>query len=423
MRILYVATTRARERLILAASQKRKTCTEIVTNGFYFGGGPLPAWLLGACQSPLDWILYAFSDRKALHEAFQTALAGQCRDDSLFAFTFHGQTELAELSQFVINLKKAKSSPHKEQRTKPGECKAIINSQLSIINESLAWRYRFGDAPSLPAKTSVSELTHRNDEFVRLDYSKALDRRPACLAALEPGRAGALDSRLLGSATHLAIAALDLHRPVTGDAIRTAIEKLAADGALSPTVAAQIDRDSILTFFQGDLGRLALDAENRVHCEWPFTFALPAHELSSPRDQGRGTRDRRREMTDEGPLFAQGQVPGSGSLKRSLGMAAANTLHASRFTSDESIVVQGIIDVLIQTPQGLIVIDFKTDNISAGHATERAELYRGQLDLYARAASAILNTPTAGKWLYFLAPRRAVEISPTFAVRHQNRHF
>jgi ATP-dependent helicase/nuclease subunit A len=91
-------------------------------------------------------------------------------------------------------------------------------------------------------------------------------------------------------------------------------------------------------------------------------------------------------------------------------MAAADTLHASRFTSDESIVIQGIIDMLIQTPQGLVVIDFKTDNITASQAPQRAELYRGQLDLYARAASAILKTPKAGKSLYFLAPRRAVEI-------------
>jgi ATP-dependent helicase/nuclease subunit A len=264
----------------------------------------------------------------------------------------------------------------------------------------LAWRYRFGDAHLLPAKTSVSELTHRNDEFVRLDYSKALDLRPARLAAAEPGRAGTLDSRLLGSATHLVIAALDLHRPVTADAIGTAMEKLAADGAISASAAAQIDTDSILTFFQGDLGRLALDAENRVHREWPFTFALPASEWHPPPDIRPTTYDIR-DTT-------------GGSLKRSLGMASADgysPLRNTQYAIRDTIIVQGIIDMLIRTPQGLIVIDFKTDNISPSQAPQRAELYRGQLDLYARAASAILKVPIAGKSLYFLAPRRAVEIS------------
>jgi ATP-dependent exoDNAse (exonuclease V) beta subunit len=66
--------------------------------------------------------------------------------------------------------------------------------------------------------------------------------------------------------------------------------------------------------------------------------------------------------------------------------------------------------MLIQTPKGLIIIDFKTDDISAGQVTGRAELYRPQLNLYARAASAILKSESVAKWLYFLTPGRAFEI-------------
>jgi len=66
--------------------------------------------------------------------------------------------------------------------------------------------------------------------------------------------------------------------------------------------------------------------------------------------------------------------------------------------------------MLIRTPQGLIVIDFKTDNITAGHATQRAELYRGQLDLYARAAAKILNAESIAEHLYFLTPRVVVRL-------------
>jgi ATP-dependent helicase/nuclease subunit A len=66
--------------------------------------------------------------------------------------------------------------------------------------------------------------------------------------------------------------------------------------------------------------------------------------------------------------------------------------------------------MLVQTSQGLIVIDFKTDDISAGQVAGRAELYRPQLNLYARAASAILKSKSVAKWLYFLTPARAVEI-------------
>ena len=81
-----------------------------------------------------------------------------------------------------------------------------------------------------------------------------------------------------------------------------------------------------------------------------------------------------------------------------------------RVTNDELIIVQGIIDMLIQTPEGLAVIDFKTDNITAEEVAERAELYRRQLELYGRAASEILKTKLLGKWLYFLTPGCAVQV-------------
>ena len=79
-------------------------------------------------------------------------------------------------------------------------------------------------------------------------------------------------------------------------------------------------------------------------------------------------------------------------------------------TSDETIVVQGIIDMLVRTPRGLLVIDFKTDRITAGQVSERAEFYRQQLDLYGRAAGAILKEKLLAKWLYFLTPSCAIEV-------------
>ena len=72
--------------------------------------------------------------------------------------------------------------------------------------------------------------------------------------------------------------------------------------------------------------------------------------------------------------------------------------------------MQGIIDLLIKTPKGLLVVDFKTDDVTAKQTFERAGLYREQLELYGRAAETILKAKIIGKWLYFLKPGCAVEI-------------
>jgi ATP-dependent helicase/nuclease subunit A len=58
----------------------------------------------------------------------------------------------------------------------------------------------------------------------------------------------------------------------------------------------------------------------------------------------------------------------------------------------------------------LVVIDFKTDDVTAKGAPEWAEFYREQLELYGRAAEVILKARIIGKWLYFLKPGYAVEV-------------
>ena len=88
----------------------------------------------------------------------------------------------------------------------------------------------------------------------------------------------------------------------------------------------------------------------------------------------------------------------------------SNKSQISNRASDDFIIVQGIIDLLVKTPGGLVIIDFKTDAVSADGETKRAAIYRGQLDLYAQAATVITGGNILSKWLYFLRPAVSVKI-------------
>jgi len=295
----------------------------------------------------------------------------------------YGQNELQQLSKFIIDLKRNKLSRTRKTSRKPAskqrESPALVFHKktrgLSRIKESLSWQYRFSEAPSLPAKSSVTELTHRSDEYVKFDYSTALQRQPTAVAMAEADLAESPEARLIGTATHLVISQLDLTKPVTKEAVGKTLEGLLADGALSAAVAQYVNTESILAFFQSDLGRLALDPKNTIWREWPFTFALPATFVAHT-------------------SLLDTQV----------------TSHQSPITDDEVVIIQGIIDLLIKKPDGLLIIDFKTDRITAEEVSERAELYRRQLELYSRAASAILKDRLLAKWLYFLTPGCAIEV-------------
>jgi len=124
---------------------------------------------------------------------------------------------------------------------------------------------------------------------------------------------------------------------------------------------------------------MTLDKNNTVLREWPFTFAVPASQWLEP-------------VTCDSSLVTR------------------KTSDEPRVTSDDFIIVQGIVDLLVETPGGLVIVDFKTDNVSADKLPDRAKLYRSQLDLYAQAAGAITGKKVCGKWLYFLKPGCIIEV-------------
>jgi ATP-dependent helicase/nuclease subunit A len=59
--------------------------------------------------------------------------------------------------------------------------------------------------------------------------------------------------------------------------------------------------------------------------------------------------------------------------------------------------------MLIKTPNGIIIIDFKTDRINQSQLAQRAERYVPQLKWYCKAAGEILSQKNTTGRLYFLA--------------------
>jgi ATP-dependent helicase/nuclease subunit A len=358
MRILSVAMTRAIDRLVLVGSKAPESCRRILSCASLFETQTFSHWYLASCKSHLDWILLGLSNLSSLHKAFQTDIQ-TASDDDLFDVHIYEQSKLAKLSSDILNSKL--STQNSKLKTQAGKL------NLSQIKQSLDWRYSFGDAPQMPAKRSVTQFTHRNDEFTKLDCSLTLNRMPKAVLAAE-----SIDGRSIGSATHLVLSMLELDKPITSETVKCLINKLVTDGVIAQSLSLLVDVDSITKFFKTDLGQMALDKNNTVFREWPFTFALSASQWPET-------------VTRDSSLV-------------------------TRKSSDDYIIVQGIIDLLIETPDGLVIVDFKTDDVSTDKLAGRAELYRGQLVLYAQAGEAIMGKKVCGKWLYFLKPGIEIEV-------------
>ncbi|MHC4187796.1 MAG: 3'-5' exonuclease, partial [Planctomycetota bacterium] len=355
MRILYVATTRPMQRLILTGSLKQKKCQHILTEGFCFGPNPVAPWKLRSCRSALEWLLYGLSYQTALHECFDTPFVNKATDDHLFTAHLYDQEQLDQLSDIVQILRNSKRRKIDIEKSKP---KAKKSETFNKVKDAIFWRYQFGDAPLINAKRSVTALTHQEDEFSSYDYSQALAKRPRSVSTAAP-----VDVRLIGTATHLIIANLDLAQPINKTTIENTLQQFIEQDSLPASLARHIDTNSIISFFDSDLGKLVLNNKENTYREWPFTLALPASQLP--------------------------HIPSD---------------------IDDHIIVQGIIDMIISAPDGLVIIDFKTDSVSPDQLKDRTGSYRPQLQLYAKAAQKILNKKIAATYLYFISPRCEMEV-------------
>ncbi len=96
-------------------------------------------------------------------------------------------------------------------------------------------------------------------------------------------------------------------------------------------------------------------------------------------------------------------------FKFSILAPAAKYYPAAAETPDETVLLQGVIDCLIETPEGFVILDFKTDHISSKKLAVRSEEYRMQMDAYTYATEQIFERPVTRRILYFLSLGRTWE--------------
>jgi ATP-dependent exoDNAse (exonuclease V) beta subunit len=78
--------------------------------------------------------------------------------------------------------------------------------------------------------------------------------------------------------------------------------------------------------------------------------------------------------------------------------------------SVDGLVVRGQVDLWFEEGGELVIVDYKTDAVTAPQAAHRAQEYGLQLRLYAMAVERVAGRPVDRAWLHFLRPNVAVEV-------------
>jgi ATP-dependent helicase/nuclease subunit A len=106
------------------------------------------------------------------------------------------------------------------------------------------------------------------------------------------------------------------------------------------------------------------------------------------------------------------RVLASKKVERELSLSGLlpGNVFGEEFAPDAEILTRGIIDCLFWEDDSIVLIDYKTDAARGTNVQKLAEAYAPQLDVYARLAKMILKPRSVEKFLYFFAASEVIRV-------------
>ena len=394
LRVLYVALTRAEQRLIITASfnetrrgQKLVEAWNGWQKAFQSNQQLIGSQLRISVKSFMDWIGLALARYSKQFNAAKLSISGDDITDKGIILedsplnTGKGFTGMATEPFFVAQTFTATDVEQQlEKLTKPINVADEVGSQslkspsAKEIDQVLAFRYPHEVATKTTAYQSVTDVKRvfedpDNREMGQWDYEQQrkvknrglyLRNDFATPQFIQQGDQSPAATEV-GTATHLVFQKLPLNdKEITVKQVQKEIQQLVKEHLINSAVAPFINMEGIAAFFQTDPGRQIIANGQNYHREEPFAMIMNGHEL-----------------------FKEVQA-----------------------RDDERILVHGIIDGYLETPKGITLVDYKTDHINPQYREfELAKItgrYRGQLELYRQALNIMKPIPVVQMGLYLV---------------------
>lgn len=322
LRLLYVALTRAQDKLILTIPLGVTKTSDPLARAAVFLAAGAGESLHTQANCFADWL------RAAL-------LVHPCggplrRLAGLLELPFADTASRIELT--IRQEEEQAAAPQEEERPALQHDPALTRA----LQEGFVWHYRAEGLDSVPAKVSVTSLVHQTQELIL--------ERPAFLSkdGLTAAEMGTALHAFMEHADFGALAAgLDAGPEALAQAVQQENQRHVQARLTSPEIAEKLDQTSICRFVSGALFARIRAAE-QVLRELAFITALPADVVMEAQHSPT-------------PAAAQG----------------------------EQVLVQGVADLVLVFPDHLELVDYKTDRKK--DAARLLADYAPQLELYALA--------------------------------------
>ncbi|WP_156288828.1 helicase-exonuclease AddAB subunit AddA [Oceanobacillus salinisoli] len=371
MRVLYVALTRAKEKLVMVGNvasfeKKLEKWQKMMDHSEWI----LPAYFRMEAKSYLDWVgpaLMRHQDSSSLHsnEVKDVVLKDIQIDPSKWDISIVHASEYTNLEQSSTETDlrlREKIVQWKPVEVEDGEWKDEVEKRLS-------YEYPYQQAAYSRAKQSVTEIKRQReikdeysaDQLVK-PFKPPIVKRPNFMQ-----KEKVVTAAEKGTAMHTVMQHLPLSKPLDHSGIHEQIEVLVEKEILTRQEADIIDIPAIVRFFETDIAVHLMEQAVAVQREVPFSLTLPASEV-----------------------------------------------YATWSGAEERVLIQGVIDCLVPWEDGWMIVDYKTDAITEGvsDSLKRKLLkrYETQMDLYRHAIEEIWKQPVNETYLYFFSKQLLVKV-------------
>ncbi len=374
LRVLYVAMTRAKEKLFLVGQCKMAEKTQqalLEGNTLLDEDGMLAASKIEATGCYLNLILSALQGRC-------TIPVSVIHVGDLAMETTKGEIALGERLTDLLKLAQSGEAgsplPSVEQQMArrfsyryPHENLRGVYSKTTVTELKRAWMMADNDDRSMPGDVATSGAA----ELIISEPGVYIPR----FALEEEAKDGSdqiLQGAQRGTAIHRICELLDFAMwkdpaKITASAMQMWIDGMKNAGDIPVEYAASVRPQMFVTFLQSDLGRRMTRAAEAgtLHREQPFVYGVSAERV-------------------------QKDAP-----------------------KEETMLVQGVIDAYFieEDPDGtrqIVLVDYKSDFVTA--AQELTERYHVQLDLYAEALHNLLQLPVKEKLIYSFKLQQTIKL-------------
>ncbi len=326
MRLLYVAMTRARERLYITAS---------VNNW-----GDIDKKLLKYGQEDTD-VIAPFNVEKS--NSFLDFIIAGTTNSHFFEKNFDVKDYYKSDGPLCSKLTLIEDVAIEETQEVSQEEDFLSESDKEKIEENIRFKYPFEKATKTTLRTTVSEIKKRYSEEEDFNFM--------------PGDRNNTGGAKLGTAYHLVMEKIPFDKVDSRNYVKDFIKDLLEKDILSEEEMTLIDHESIFSFFESEVGKRAILAYNKgeLYKEKSFILGLEAED---------------NDMT----------------------------------------MVQGMIDLYFVEDDQIVLIDYKTDNVSSENKNVFTDRYKVQLALYKKAVAAFTGLPVKEVFIYSSTLREFIEI-------------